>query len=156
MIEISVLRLSCYKVRGKCYGLPARRSFSVGRASLRSHSLLSWASARPLCIPAPPSRLYYVGRAGRCFMHGMGGRLCRVQTLRLALAPYVAPCFRLRLHTSPLAPLPPRCLVVWGSLDVLDRMDRINVLRLICSLASSLLLRWRSAVTRSAMREFPI
>lgn len=153
MIDIFVLRLSCCKVRGKCYALPARRSLSVGRASLRFRSLLSWGFARPLCIPAPPSRLYYVGRAGRCFMHGMGGRLCRVQTLRLALTPDVVACYRLRLHTSPLAPLPPRCLVVWGSLDVLNRMNRINVLRLIlfaCFLVTAPL---RCAVTRSAMRE---
>lgn len=136
-----MLRLSCCKVRRKCYALPARRSLSVGRSSLRFRSLLSWGFARALCIPAPPSRLYYVGRAGRCFMHGMGGRLCRLQALHLALTPDVVPRYRLRLQPSPLAPLPPPYVVVWVALDVLDRMDIIHVLRLICSLASSLLLR---------------
>lgn len=153
MIDISVLRLSCCKVRGKCSALPVRRSLSVGRSSLRFRSLLSWGYARPLCIPAPPSRLYYVGRAGRCFMHGMGGRLCRLQTLLLALAPVVAPCWRFRLQPSPLAPLPPPDVVVWVALDVLDRMDIIHVLRLIlfaCFLVTAPL---RYAVTRSAMRE---
>lgn len=79
MIDISVLRLSCCKVRGKCSALPVRRSLSVGRSSLRFRSLLSWGSARPLCIPAPPARLDRMDRAGvaSCTAWGAGSAVLR-------------------------------------------------------------------------------
>lgn len=79
MIDISVLRLSCCKVWGKCYALPVRRSLSVGRSSLRFRSLLSWGSARPLCIPAPPARLDRMDRAGvaSCTVWGAGSAVFR-------------------------------------------------------------------------------
>lgn len=79
MIDISVLRLSCCKVRGKCYGIPARRLLSVGRTSLRFRALLSCAYAHRLCIPAPPARLDRMDRAGvaSCTAWGAGSAVLR-------------------------------------------------------------------------------
>lgn len=88
MIDILVLRLSCCKVRGKCYGIPARRLLSVAPASLRFRALLTCASARPLCIPAPPARLDRMDRAGvaSCTAWGAGSAVFRRFTSHSLLA----------------------------------------------------------------------
>lgn len=136
---------------------PPCSSLAFGRSFLPPLSLSPLVGLRsPLVHSRPARHLTEWIDGGRCFMHGMGGRLCRLQTLRLALTPGVVPRYRLRLQPSPLAPLPPPDVVVWVALDVLDRMDIIHVLRLIlfaCFLVTAPL---RYAVTRSAMREYPI
>ena len=133
---------------------PPCSSLAFGRSFLPPLSLSPLVGLRSPLVHSHPAQPTLLSGEGWALLHARhGGQALPCSDTSPRPRSCVAPCYRLRLHTSPLAPLPPRCLVVWGSLDVLNRMDRINVLRLIlfaCFLVTAPL---RYAVTRSAMRE---